>query len=330
MQRTASNSWPPGSRSLSRAPTDAVGFQPSPNSNSVKGIVAEADAVEKFDAALADLASAMLTLRRVGQLWTQAVAEQVGPDYVDNATIASLNALREHGPLRLRDLAEHLGLPNAPLSRVIDRLVALGDVERTPGPPGTDGRAVFMKVTTRGVRHDRAIEDALRNAAPESSILVEATLASLSAVVEYFGGESHWSPDRGADTALASAGARLGIRLSNVLRSIAPSGDIAEALALLSFIGNSPTRPSVISERVGLTSGGTTKVLDRLESAGLIERTYGTPDDRRGVSLELTDRGEAELRRILTDSGPHLPVMVPSTRSVLEQLARVEELHHVD
>lgn len=289
----------------------------------MKGHVAAQHDVETFDAAMADLASAMLTLRRIGQLWTQAIGEQVGSDYVDNATIASLHALREHGPLRLRDLARQLGLPNAPLSKVIDRLVALGDVERTPAPPGADGRAVFMKITRRGVRHERAIEHALRDAAPESSTLVEATCASLAELIEYFGGDPRWSPDRVPDTALAGAGARLGIRLSNVLRCIAPSGDIAEALALLVFVEHSPTRPSIVSRQVGLTSGGTTKVLDRLETAGLIERSYGTTDDRRGVYVDLTDRGEAELRRILTDSEPHLLLMFPEVRSVQERLARV-------
>jgi hypothetical protein len=33
-----------------------------------------------------------------------------------------------------------------------------------------------------------------------------------------------------------------------------------------------PARPSAIVDVVGLTSGGTTKLLDRLESAGMIER----------------------------------------------------------
>ncbi len=55
-------------------------------------------------------------------------------------------------------------------------------------------------------------------------------------------------------------------------------------LCLLDLDG--PTRPSTISEVVGLTSGGMTKVLDRLEAAGLIERSYGViATDHRGVSV---------------------------------------------
>jgi DNA-binding MarR family transcriptional regulator len=41
-----------------------------------------------------------------------------------------------------------------------------------------------------------------------------------------------------------------------------------------------------------LSSGGTTARLDRLERAGLVQRSPD-PDDRRGVLVSLTDRGAA-------------------------------------
>ncbi len=48
-----------------------------------------------------------------------------------------------------------------------------------------------------------------------------------------------------------------------------------------------------------LTSSGTTKRLDRLESAGLIAREPD-PDDRRGVLIVLTRRGRAVVERAVT------------------------------
>ena len=53
-------------------------------------------------------------------------------------------------------------------------------------------------------------------------------------------------------------------------------------------------RPSELTGTVMLTSSGTTKRLDRLETAGLIART---PDltDRRGTLITLTEAGHAAL-----------------------------------
>jgi DNA-binding MarR family transcriptional regulator len=49
-------------------------------------------------------------------------------------------------------------------------------------------------------------------------------------------------------------------------------------------------RPSELTGTLMLTSSGTTKRLDRLERAGLIERAPD-PQDRRGVLIRLTARG---------------------------------------
>lgn len=49
---------------------------------------------------------------------------------------------------------------------------------------------------------------------------------------------------------------------------------------------------------VMITSGGMTKRLDRLESAGLVER-HPDPDDRRGVLITLSTAGRALIDRAL-------------------------------
>src|SRR5690348_2124316 len=49
-------------------------------------------------------------------------------------------------------------------------------------------------------------------------------------------------------------------------------------------------RPTDLAQAVMLTSSGTTKRLDRLEAAGLIERRPD-PQDRRGLLIELTTAG---------------------------------------
>jgi DNA-binding MarR family transcriptional regulator len=57
-------------------------------------------------------------------------------------------------------------------------------------------------------------------------------------------------------------------------------------------IGGPPYRlsPSRLNQVLGLSSGGVTKIIDRLESAGLVKRAPD-PRDGRGVRVALTARG---------------------------------------
>jgi DNA-binding MarR family transcriptional regulator len=59
-------------------------------------------------------------------------------------------------------------------------------------------------------------------------------------------------------------------------------------------------RPSDLAQAVMLTSSGTTKRLDRLESAGLIVRRPD-PLDRRGLLIELTPAGRALIDASVAD-----------------------------
>jgi DNA-binding MarR family transcriptional regulator len=56
-------------------------------------------------------------------------------------------------------------------------------------------------------------------------------------------------------------------------------------------------RPSDFTGSLMLTSSGTTKRLDKLERAGLLARSPD-PDDRRGVTITLTDEGRALIDRV--------------------------------
>ncbi len=56
-------------------------------------------------------------------------------------------------------------------------------------------------------------------------------------------------------------------------------------------------RPSDFTGSLMLTSSGATKRLDRLERAGLVERAPD-PDDRRGVTITLTEAGHELIDRV--------------------------------
>ena len=77
-------------------------------------------------------------------------------------------------------------------------------------------------------------------------------------------------------------------------------------LALLDLEG--PQRPGELQERTGLSSGGVTKVVDRLEKRGLVSRDYGAiPDDHRGVLIALTDSGRERIRAMTSALAAQLP-----------------------
>jgi len=56
--------------------------------------------------------------------------------------------------------------------------------------------------------------------------------------------------------------------------------------------------PSALAEATMLTSGAMTNRLDRLEDDGLVER-HPDPDDRRGLSVRLTEKGRGIVDRAL-------------------------------
>jgi DNA-binding MarR family transcriptional regulator len=286
--------------------------------------MAKRRAPDQTDDGLEHLAAALLAARQFGLLWTRAISHRVGDDYTDNAAIASLSAIRAHGPLRLRDLTTRVGLPSPTLSRVVDRLVANGDVTREAGPTDGDGRAVLMTITAVGVAREHDIDRAIYDDCPAAGPLVKEAVVHLDLLVERPPVTADRSPVEHLDDSLAGVFARLGITVGDALRSISASGDITEALTLLAFVEETHPRPSKIASRVGLSSGGTTKVLDRLESAGQIERTFGTSDDRRGVDLHLTAEGRHQLRAMGDKAEPHLAALLASFHAVLDRVERID------
>jgi DNA-binding MarR family transcriptional regulator len=86
------------------------------------------------------------------------------------------------------------------------------------------------------------------------------------------------------------------------LEEIAPDPELVQnspfiTLAVLGREG--PQRPTELQDRTGLSSGGMTKALQRLEDVGLLHREPGAdPDDGRVVEVSLTPSGHRTLRQI--------------------------------
>jgi DNA-binding MarR family transcriptional regulator len=95
--------------------------------------------------------------------------------------------------------------------------------------------------------------------------------------------------DVSAETARhAAAAVRLSIALAQQLGM--PLADV-QCLGLLAA---GPSLPSDLAARLGLTTGATTKVLDRLQEAGYITRS-ADPADRRRIVITADPEGSAAL-----------------------------------
>ncbi|MFC5863222.1 MarR family winged helix-turn-helix transcriptional regulator [Acidicapsa dinghuensis] len=74
-------------------------------------------------------------------------------------------------------------------------------------------------------------------------------------------------------------------------RKLQASGvTVAEWLVMREMLDEEETSPGMLAERISMTRGGVSKLVDRLVGKGLITRT-GRTDDRRFQSIALTPKG---------------------------------------
>ncbi|WP_214105422.1 MarR family winged helix-turn-helix transcriptional regulator [Acrocarpospora catenulata] len=93
----------------------------------------------------------------------------------------------------------------------------------------------------------------------------------------------------GGGSLLHQVGRELGTALE---RQLAPHGITAQQAALLLHAGRQASGPSQLMALLGTDTAGMTKLLDRLEDKGLLQRRRH-PQDRRAVIIELTEQGSA-------------------------------------
>ena len=114
--------------------------------------------------------------------------------------------------------------------------------------------------------------------------------------------------------------------IDQVFRPHGLSGGDFDVLAALRRSGE-PYRltPTALSRSMMVSSGGTTKRLDRLEARGLIRRDPD-PDDRRGTLVTLTDAGLESIDTVVSEHVRNearlLAALAPNERDTLEQLLR--------
>lgn len=91
-------------------------------------------------------------------------------------------------------------------------------------------------------------------------------------------------------------------RVTSTLREYDVATGVFEVLLRLGRSEGGRLRMSELSRRLAITTGGATRLLDRLEGDGLVQRVPSTRD-RRVIYAEITEAGRAELSRAIV---PHL------------------------
>jgi DNA-binding MarR family transcriptional regulator len=71
---------------------------------------------------------------------------------------------------------------------------------------------------------------------------------------------------------------------------------VTETQALSYLASHGDRGQTELAADLGITTGASTAVVDRLERQGMAER-YGHPSDRRRVQIRLTDRGRSAIHR---------------------------------
>ena len=98
---------------------------------------------------------------------------------------------------------------------------------------------------------------------------------------------------------LVAALAKVGTTIGGAMAGVADEEMTGNApvLVLFSLDLDGPQRPTALQEITGLSSGGLTRLVERLETAGLVTRRSGAlAEDRRAVLVALTPRGRRTAR----------------------------------
>jgi len=258
-----------------------------------------------LDAATRDrLALLLVQVHRMSMVFNRAIDGAGLSELRANPEISVCLALHRMGALRPRDLQQTARLTSGGLTKLLDRLEMAGLVRRGTRGTDNDGRAVEVRLTPAGrravVRLSRAIDgahDDVRPFAKEIAYLAAECGGGPSADVEPCG-------------ELLACLARLGITLmdSAVGATGSPTSiDYSALLVVCHAELEHGCRPGSLMELLDLSSGGVTKLLDRLEADGLVRRDYGVVDaDRRAVVVTATPHGRRMMVHALTRVEAHV------------------------
>ena len=260
----------------------------------------------------AALARAMVLLSRYTADITQIAVQLLGRGEVHhNRDIQLLLAVHHTAPVTPTGLAAATDTAPSVVSRVLGRLEQAGMVARTPD--AGDRRSVLVTVTGTGRRRITAFANRLGDYFAAGEPLLKEIYQVLGLAIPEPGVGTTADP-LAAAAAMAQAGAAF---VDDETTALEPFGitEFPDRFALVLIFLAGQQRPSRIAHELGYTPSGTTALLTRLESAGLITRQHDAiAGDRRAVQLALTPRGEEAVGVQLDIFARHAPELAGALR----------------
>lgn len=125
-------------------------------------------------------------------------------------------------------------------------------------------------------------------------------------------------PELAAAGTLVSAINAFGVALTSAITDVG-YGTIssnADLVVLATIVLDGPQRPKRLADLTGLTTGGTTNQLDRLEAADLVGRTTDGLEDGRAVLVEVTPAG----RRAIVTIGDVVATQVAASPGHFDEM----------
>jgi DNA-binding MarR family transcriptional regulator len=120
--------------------------------------------------------------------------------------------------------------------------------------------------------------------------------------------------------------ANYGQTVSRSIAAVSPDPELVNNVSLVVLCSldlDGARRPGELQDLTGLSSGGVSKLLDRMEQAGVVKRAYGgVPGDNRGVLVSITRRGRALAGRF---SGA-IAAELPDSKALVKAIATAVEV----
>jgi DNA-binding MarR family transcriptional regulator len=269
-----------------------------------------------------DLARAVTLLCDFSVSATQAAKRSADATLVHNSPLAVLTRLTVTGPLQPRDLLDFVPVTAGGMSNLLGRLERDGLVTRRSGDT-SDQRAVVVEVTDRGRDIVARVSNVIFASMATNEALVKETIVALV--------ESGAAPGPIELPETPSSAIRLAMGLSAVgvalQRAIdarsqgRPSSDINAELVLIVLLDQGPCRPRRLVELMGITSAGISRLVDRSERNGFVQRsTEGVETDGRSVAVSLTPAGLLHVESVLDRIAPHFDEFLGLLRLFMNEL----------
>ncbi len=245
---------------------------------------------------------------------TQGIVETLGTGNSGNRQVQIMLTLHTRPGLTPSRLATALGMSRSAMSHALARLQTEGLIERSVDDK--DRRSMRLELSLKGAARLRRFENAVRSTLIDHADELRAGTGLLGFPV---------GPGRSSELTVLEAGERLA-RVSSayadgVRTAVPPLAPLEwrERFVVTLIQLHRELRPAQLAAALQMSTSGTSTLLDRLESLGLVQRTQG-PDaggDRRAVLVSFTPDGAKAAEEALDVFSMHAEALADAMSSAL-------------